>query len=190
MNSRLEDEYFSIARNDLRKKISGLLTQTITSQIWKKNFMDSLSKHPNLSLGMLDYAIYHCDACNTSRKSTVSASASNGPYNSIGFEPETEGDSDSDSEPEKDKSVFVLGRFCAERARLFHEFTHWEHSLFRSLEAEVRNHSGFDIKDGDAVMEKLVEKKVIEHEFQNLKRMIKRAQNLDGGRQALPIDYD
>jgi len=62
-----------------------------------------------------------------------------------------------------DRREFFLGRFCAARARLHHSFIHWEYSLFRSLEQEVARLSSD--KDGDAVMERLVKKGVIEQEF-------------------------
>jgi len=45
-------------------------------------------------------------------------------------------------------------------------------------------------KDGDTVMERLVDNRIIEQEFQTLKRMIRRAQNLDSGRQGAGVDID
>jgi hypothetical protein len=83
--------------------------------------MNSLSKYPKLSLSRLEFTIPHCDACNTSRKSTVQAMVSEAPYRSMGFEPE-----DDESSDEDERKDFVLGRFCAERARLYHAASHWE----------------------------------------------------------------
>jgi hypothetical protein len=144
--------------------------------------MRSLSKHPNLTLGILEFTIHHCDACNSSRNSTVYATMSDGPYRKMGFEPDS--DEDSGTESGDERKEFVLGRFCAERARLFHAFSHWEvsgtkvhnlrgfslafkYSLFRSLESEICDFLGPDSKDGDIVMENLVDKNVIEQEFRS-----------------------
>jgi len=182
MSRRLEDEYFSIARDAMEKKMSSILTQMVTSQIWKKPFLKSLDKYPDLSLEMLEEAVYHCAACNTTRPSTVHAILSGTPYRKVGYEPASDSDSDEDSEEEEEavRREFCLGRFCAARARLHHSFTHWEHTLFRSLEPEVDRFSGHT-KDGDVVMERLVEKGAIEQEFMTIKRLIRRAQNSEAG---------
>lgn len=185
MSSRLEepDEYFSMARDALDKKMSAILTQSVTSQIWKEPFLKALAKHPNLNLDRLEEVVYHCAACNSSRPSTVYAIASGPPYNKIGYEPSnsTEAENsedDEESDEGDDRREFFLGRFCAARARLHHSFIHWEYSLFRSLEQEAACFSS--AKDGDAVMERLVKKGVIEQEFMTIKRLIRRAQNSEG----------
>jgi hypothetical protein len=108
--------------------MSGLLTQTITSQIWKSSFTKPLSEYPILTLSLLEYGIYHCDACNSSRKSTVHAVVSDPPYQEMGFEAVVNDESscDSDDRSEAEEKDFILGRFCAARARVFHKFSHWE----------------------------------------------------------------
>lgn len=117
------DEYFSLARDDLRKKISGILTQSITSQIWKKDFMDSLRKYPDLSRQSLEEVVYFCHACNSTRPATVYATVHGDPYKEMGFEPQSD---ESDDEDAPDLKECTLGRFCAYRGRLFHTFIHWE----------------------------------------------------------------
>jgi hypothetical protein len=120
-----------MAKEDLAKKMSAILTQTVTSQVWKKPFLKALGKYPDLILDGLEEAIYFCDACNSSRKSTVYAILSGKPYEKIGFEPlDDDTDvSEEESDEEDEQTQFTLGRFCAARAKLHHSFSHWEVSI-------------------------------------------------------------
>jgi hypothetical protein len=131
-NNRATDEYFQTARDALHKKMSGLLDQTITSQVWPKEFRAPLSKYPVAAVEVMAYATHGCDACQLPRRvSTLKMNLSGQPYNLIGFEP-LPVDLRRDS---KDRTEFDLGRFCSRRAEAFHRFSHWEvRKRFKSSE--------------------------------------------------------
>lgn len=123
--------------------------------MWKDPFKRPLLEHPDLSLNDLDFTLQGCDACHMGgRKSSKSAFVSGNRYNPVTYEvrmwlcyvmngkiegtPQPILDSESsssNSENEDDGSdregrvrsyEFNLGRFCAERTRVFHKFNHWE----------------------------------------------------------------
>ncbi|KIY72149.1 hypothetical protein CYLTODRAFT_450081 [Cylindrobasidium torrendii FP15055 ss-10] len=104
----------------------------------------------------------------------------------------------SKKQPEYLRSVH-LGRFCAKRTRVFHDLSHWEWNLFKNVENEIddlhdakRKGKAFvrvayangrqppkDLSDADAIMEWLDERKMVDREWQKLKKLMESATQLD-----------
>ncbi|KAF8350684.1 hypothetical protein F5887DRAFT_940450 [Amanita rubescens] len=141
MSKQMKDEeYFSIPLNILRRKILGLRDSLVASSIWRLEFKKSLERYPEFSLTELDYAVPGCDACHLGgRRSTRIGRLGGIPYDKYGFESIIKS-RDSDSEDESDRETVIeysLGRFCGKRTRVYHELTHWEHTLFKCILQEV-----------------------------------------------------
>ncbi|EIW85164.1 hypothetical protein CONPUDRAFT_117751 [Coniophora puteana RWD-64-598 SS2] len=192
------NEYFSVPLQVTRRKLSGLRDSLVTSSVWKPEFKQPLETYPGFEKLQLHYVVPGCDACQLGgRKSTLLGRVTGLAYNKLDFEPESSSDSDSDSESESEvKKEFNLGRFCAARTEVFHDFNHWEHRLYQALLFEVDNLRntglGFvkvafaggvrppeDVQDGDAVMEWLDQRNVIDIQWQLVRGMMDRARNLE-----------
>lgn len=126
----------------------------VASSVWSPEFRKTLEKYPELALIRMNDSFPGCHACRLGgRSSTILALLSGAPYDECDFEvifdflPITETcvivhqdltDEESDSSeshtsaeesnrgsPARPKE-FHLGRFCAARTRVYHEFNHWE----------------------------------------------------------------
>lgn len=125
----------------------------VTSSVWKPDFKKTLETYPEFETVFLDFAVPECDACHLGgRMSTITGRVSGKPYDRLTFEvslnlvfrcppllksnhvqplddessEEEEDDEDEDEDESRPKKEFNLGRFCARRTRVFHNFTHWE----------------------------------------------------------------
>ncbi|EPQ58262.1 hypothetical protein GLOTRDRAFT_72496 [Gloeophyllum trabeum ATCC 11539] len=204
MQKALADvEYFSAPLHIARRKLTGMRDSLVASSVWRPEFKGPLEKYPNFELVSLEFAVPACDACHLGgRMSTYLGRVSGQPYDRLGFEPLTDSDSDDseDEEESKDQKEFHLGRFCARRTKVFHEFSHWEYSTYQSLLREVeelrasKGKRGFirvafsgaggvkppeDLDDADQIMEWLDQRQVIEMEWWKVKDMMARARNLE-----------
>jgi hypothetical protein len=92
---------------------------------------------------------------------------------------------------------YDLGRFCATRAAIFHQFSHWEYKVFHSLKEELcvlhkRSKKGYvtirrengtrppeDLADADGLVDWLEDRGVIENEYKQVKDMIAQAHKLE-----------
>ncbi|TFK42557.1 hypothetical protein BDQ12DRAFT_732201 [Crucibulum laeve] len=202
------EEYFSVPLQVTRRKISGLRDSLVASSVWRPEYKLALQKHPEFELAPLDFAIPFCDACHLGgRMSTLVGRVSGSPYDSIGFEDQKDSsDSEGDSDDKEEvKTEFHLGRFCARRTRVYHEFLHWEaspfdhYALFKTILREVdeiRSHKGTkkgftrvayaggkqppeDLTDADGICDWLDERSIIESEWQKIKGMMESARNLE-----------
>ncbi|KAI6099879.1 hypothetical protein EDD16DRAFT_1657460 [Pisolithus croceorrhizus] len=105
----------------------------------------------------------------------------------------------------RNEKEFHLGRFCATRTRVYHEFNHWEYWLYRSLQrrisAVVDNDSDFvevayvggalppdDPEDADKFMEWLDQRGIIDMEWQKVRKMMESAINLEASSRRGEID--
>ncbi|RDB21388.1 Uncharacterized protein C17H9.06c [Hypsizygus marmoreus] len=208
-----KEEYFSVPLQTARRKISGLRDSLVASSVWRPDFKKPLETYPEFDLIPLDFAVPACDACHLGgRISTLIGRLSGLPYEKWGFEIKerhhsdsddtSDGDSESsesdDSEKEPKVVEFHLGRFCAKRTRVYHEFTHWEYSLFKCIRDEVdelhasKQSGGFfriayaggkkppdDLDDADGICEWLDERKVIDMEWKKIQDMMESARHLD-----------
>ncbi|KAG6850999.1 hypothetical protein H0H93_004486 [Arthromyces matolae] len=143
--------------------------------------------------------------------STLIGRLSGTAYDPLGFEfklekARSEGSDDEDEDEEYDKGSqddkaaveFHLGRFCARRTRVYHEFTHWEYALFKIIRDEVdelhenRQSHGFfriaysggieppeDLDDADGICDWLDQRKVIDREWTKIKDMMESARHLE-----------
>ncbi|TFY77907.1 hypothetical protein EWM64_g6105 [Hericium alpestre] len=145
-----ENEYFAIPLQTARSKLSGMRDSLITSSVWRPDFKKPLETYPELNLTRLGFAVPHCDACHLGgRLSTIVGRLDGKPYDKFSFRPKEEEsdfeDSDSDNSDEnalrhlKKPKEFNLGRFCAARTRAFHQFSHWEWSLYQTLSEEIES---------------------------------------------------
>ncbi|EGO21468.1 hypothetical protein SERLADRAFT_440729 [Serpula lacrymans var. lacrymans S7.9] len=213
------EEYFSVPLQMTRRKLSGLRDSLVTSSVWRPGFKKPLETHPEFELTRLEFTIPRCDACHLGgRVSTLLGRVSGKPYNKFDFEPTELDSSSSDSsiddeesnEEEEDKQMFHLGRFCAARTRVFHEFNHWEYRLYKLLLQEIdevraqrEGSRAFvkvafaggkqppkNLKDADAVMDWLDQRGVVEMGWQMMRKMMESAQKLDSAAKKGGIDLD
>ncbi|TFK55040.1 hypothetical protein OE88DRAFT_1805440 [Heliocybe sulcata] len=206
METALKDEeYFRVPLHIARRKLTGMRDSLVASSVWRPDFKGPLEKYPNLEVVALEVTIPHCDACHLgSRVSTLLGRVSGEPYDKLGFEATFDSDSDSgESDDDEDPSSkvhreFNLGRFCARRTRVFHEFSHWEYATYQTLLCEIdelratNGKRGFirvafaggvqapeDLDDADGVMEWLDQRGIVEMEWRRVKDMMARARNLE-----------
>ncbi|KAF8654110.1 hypothetical protein AX16_003643 [Volvariella volvacea WC 439] len=199
-----EEEYFSVPLQITRRKLSGIRDSQVASSVWRPEFKRPLETYPELDITELHYAIPQCDACHLGgRLSTRMGHLHGQPYDRLGFEAvdsdsDSDSDSDTDSKSKVEQPEFHLGRFCARRTRVFHEFSHWEYALFKVIQQEVDdlhtreqgkglfliNYAGNrpppkDLTDADAIYEWLDGRRITDMEWQRIKDMMQRAENLD-----------
>lgn len=187
-----DEEYFSVPLQVLRRKILGLRDSLVASSVWRPDFKKALEKFPNLDIVPLEFSVPYCDACHLGRRtSTLLGRLSGNPCERSGF-------NDKDDTESEETLEFHLGRFCAKRTRIFHEFSHWENALFlcvcREIE-ELRGASqtrGFyrvaymggkqppdDLGDADGICEWLDERQLIEIEWEKIKTLMESARHLE-----------
>lgn len=205
MKKMLEtQEYFSVPLQVARRKLSGMKDSLVTSSVWKPQFKKPLERYPKFELVRMKFSAPQCDACNLGgRISTLSGRVSGRPYDKYDFASESEDElsssSDIDSDDVSHKSSgkqFYLGRFCAARTQVFHEFSHWEyhlyHSLLREIDEVLDDNRGFvriafaggieppkDMRDADRVMDWLDQRGLIECEWQRVRGLMDSARNLE-----------
>lgn len=86
ITSFIDEEYFAVPLQVVRRKLDGLRDSAVTSSVWKSDFKHPLETRPDLEVFMLDFAVPECDACNlASRISTRSARISGIPYDRLTF---------------------------------------------------------------------------------------------------------
>ncbi|KAF8447936.1 hypothetical protein L210DRAFT_3391177 [Boletus edulis BED1] len=197
-----EEEYLSVPLQVTRRKLSGI-RDSVASSVWRSDFKKALETHPEFTLVRLAFAEPQCDACHLGgRLSTLLGRLSGKPYDEYDFEdvsdeePSESSEEDEDSDVGDVKQMFHLGRFCAARTQVYHQFSHWEHSLYKSLEREivmaqddthrfVKVAYGIkpprDLHNADKVMEWLDERRIIDMEWQKVRKMMDSARNLEKG---------
>ncbi|OAX44684.1 hypothetical protein K503DRAFT_764872 [Rhizopogon vinicolor AM-OR11-026] len=205
MEKMLEaEEYFSVPLQVMRRKLSGMKDSLVTSSVWKPEFKKPLERHPEFQLVRMEFSVPQCDACHLGgRVSTLLGRVSGKPYNKYDFESESEDESsrssgtDDDADDEESSvKEFHLGRFCAARTQVFHEFSHWEHRLYKSLLREIDDvlddNRGFvriafaggakppkDMRDADKVMDWLDQRGLVDLGWQKIRQMMDSARNLE-----------
>ncbi|KAF5391248.1 hypothetical protein D9757_001860 [Collybiopsis confluens] len=182
------EEYFSVPLIAARRKITGLRDSLVASSVWRPDYKGSLEKYPEFDLTQLDFGV------------------PGQPYDRLGYE---DLDDDQDSGDEDEESVnqnssrpeYHLGRFCARRTRVYHDLTHWEHMLFKTIRDEVddlhiseqeKGAGRFvrvawvgglkppkDLHDADGICDWLDQRKIIEQEWEKLKGLMERARTLE-----------
>ncbi|RXW20760.1 hypothetical protein EST38_g5103 [Candolleomyces aberdarensis] len=200
-----EEEYFSVPLAVTRRKLDGLRDSLVASSVWRPQFKKALETYPEFTLNSLDFAVPECDACHLGRRiSTMCGSLSGKPYDRMGFrrlKKKRGSDSDSEEEEEALKKEFNLGRFCARRTQVYHEFCHWEYDLFSAIDKEIeelrsmeKNKRGKkfyrvayaggtkppeDLTDADGLCEWLDERQIIDFEWKKVKAMMESARHLE-----------
>ncbi|KAH0830589.1 hypothetical protein J3R83DRAFT_2044 [Lanmaoa asiatica] len=203
-----EEEYLSVPLQVTRRKLSGMRDSLVASSVWRSDFKKVLETYPKFTLVRLDFAIPQCDACHLGgRLSTLLGRLIGKPYDEYDFEGVSDDESDRNSEEDGDSDVdekrgvreeFHLGRFCAARTQVYHQFSHWEYSLYKSLQREIMEAQDEtrqfvkvayiggikpprDLHDADRVMEWLDERGIIDMEWQKVRQMMDSARNLERG---------
>ncbi|KAI6109012.1 hypothetical protein EV401DRAFT_1998574 [Pisolithus croceorrhizus] len=194
------EQYFSLPLQVTRRKLLGMRDSLVVSSVWGPDFKKTLEKYPEFTLLRMDFSLPVCDACRLGgRVSTLLGRASGTPYDPCDFEDLT------DDEEDTNEKEFHLGRFCATRTRVYHEFNHWEYWLYRSLQrrisAVVDNDSDFvevayvggalppdDPEDADKFMEWLDQRGIIDMEWQKVRKMMESAINLEASSRRGEID--
>ncbi|KAJ7774576.1 hypothetical protein DFH07DRAFT_800109 [Mycena maculata] len=198
MEKTLEtDEYFSMAFNGARRRISSLRVTLVASSRWEPDFIARLEKYPEFQMKDSS-STPACDVCNVkSRRGCKIAELSGFPYESAGFEEK--------KNKKRGKLEFKLGRFCAERVRIYHQIAHWENEVFKTIIEEVNQlherkmASGIiddrdkfvpakylggkeppeDLGDADAINQWLVDRSIVDMEWDKIKLMMDDARNCE-----------
>lgn len=146
---RTTDEYFRLSLTALDRKLGSLRDSLVRSSVWKGPFTKALNTYPELELFDMDFVVPGCDACNMGgRASKIRARVSGRPYDFRSLQvrsflstmsrrlsqkiqtkglPNDDSDDDQDEGDEgEDPREFNLGRFCAARGRVYHDYCHWE----------------------------------------------------------------
>ncbi|KAK7446377.1 hypothetical protein VKT23_004229 [Stygiomarasmius scandens] len=202
VNTLKKETYFSLPLSVTRRKLSGLRDSLVASSVWHPKFKKTLERYPELDIVELSFAVPGCDACHLgSRTSTLCGRLLGHAYDRLGFEEVSEDESESDNQ-DRDSAVvteYSLGRFCARRVRVYHDLSHWEYNLFKTISDEMDElhmaadgDAGFvrvayargmkppeDLQDADAICEWLDERKVIEVEWGRLKDIMERSRGLE-----------
>ncbi|KAJ7449839.1 hypothetical protein FB451DRAFT_1102149 [Mycena latifolia] len=187
------EEYFSVPLKVARRKISSLRGFLVASSRWEPDFIALLERYPEFELKDLVNVTPACDACRISaRRGCKEGKLFGYPYNPMGF-----------MEPKHRKPKILtlnLGRFCAERTEVFHQFTHWEFKLFSSISQEVdqlhevAQAAGYvndrdkfvpvkrvhDMQDADGITDWFVKRNLVDLEWAKIELMMERAQKLEG----------
>ncbi|KAJ7172442.1 hypothetical protein C8R46DRAFT_1348859 [Mycena filopes] len=199
MKDKLEnDDYFSIAFNAARRRISGL-RGSLASERWQPSFKRELEKYPKLVVEDLPSRSFApiCDACRINGRQGCRIGTLRGtPYKPMGFR---------DTDVGAPEISIYLGRFCSERVEVYHQLSHWEYELFQIVSAEVdqlreaeqaagifddrgkfvpvkhidRKEPPKDVNDADAIFEWLRARSVLDVEWAKLKELVKTAENVD-----------
>ncbi|KAJ4469396.1 hypothetical protein C8J55DRAFT_523838 [Lentinula edodes] len=183
MEMQMKNEvYFSVPLLAARRKITGLRDSLVASSVWKPEFKGPLERYPELDLVQLEFSMPGCDACNLgARMSTLNGRLLGEPYDRLGFE-DLDLSDESSSEGEY-RTDFHLGRFCARRTRVYHDLSHWEYMLFKTINEEVDDLHGLqppkDLQDADGICDWLDQRKVVEMEWEKLKGYMERARGLE-----------
>ncbi|KAG9038421.1 hypothetical protein FRB95_001278 [Tulasnella sp. JGI-2019a] len=124
-------EYFALSFNALDRKLGAIRDSLVRSSVWKEPFTKALNTFPEFEVSDLDSVVPQCDACHLGgRLSTFSGRVSGSPYSKVSFQSEELDEDDGDNEDSEGEDrhhrEFYLGRFCAQRARVYHSFTHWQ----------------------------------------------------------------
>jgi len=192
LEQQTQDEYFAVPLQMIRRKVSALRDSLVSSSVWRPEFKKALEDYPDFGLTALDFTVPSCDACRMGgRMSSLVGRVGGSLYNIDGFEPRV-------SKRKTSNKEFHLGRFCARRGRVFHQFSHWEHTLFQSIVREIDElrHSsskhGFhriaypgstdppkDLQDADGLCDWLDGLKLIETEWHKMKEMMDSARHLE-----------
>ncbi|KIY43443.1 hypothetical protein FISHEDRAFT_53228 [Fistulina hepatica ATCC 64428] len=184
------EEYFYVPLEVFRRKLSGLRDSLVASSVWRADFKRKLDTYPEFETVALDFSMPGCHACHLGgRMSTILGRLGGKPYDRLGFQVNLRNDDSSEKETE-----FNLGRFCAQRTRVYHQFTHWEYALFQSISGDIDEarrgsfvHVAFlggrepprDPNDADGFCDWFDEGKVIAMEWRRLREMMDSAQRLE-----------
>ncbi|KAF6765226.1 hypothetical protein DFP72DRAFT_870470, partial [Ephemerocybe angulata] len=185
-----EEEYFYVPLSITRRKLAGLRDSLVASSVWRPQFKKALERFPQFSLTSLAFTVPECDACHLGRRvSTLCGRLDGEPYDRVGFQllKGEDESSDTDSDEKSLKKEFNLGRFCGRRTHVYHQFSHWEYGLFKSIDSELEGLRAMqtkkkgkkqfyrvayaggkqppeDLTDADELVEWMDERKIIERE--------------------------
>ncbi|KAH8833605.1 hypothetical protein DL96DRAFT_1810022 [Flagelloscypha sp. PMI_526] len=102
----------------------------------------------------------------------------------------------------ENRAEFKLGRFCARRAAVFHQFCHWEYDLFQAILEkvdEIRERpsskkaamkKGPSIDSPDSIVQHFDDRKFIDRQWRLLRAMMDEAHNLDAASKRGERDRD
>lgn len=150
-------EYFQNGLYQLRRKLTSI-RDSFASSLWGREFRRQLEMFPECEIMTIEQENY-CDACRRGAAISTRQMRLLGNRYDEGYEvrvtelvraldlmdfplrqPLEEVSSNTDSEwRNKAHVVLNLGQHCARRVELFHRYSHWEWSLFRTIEEIVES---------------------------------------------------
>nr|XP_018266770.1 uncharacterized protein I303_00746 [Kwoniella dejecticola CBS 10117]OBR88928.1 hypothetical protein I303_00746 [Kwoniella dejecticola CBS 10117] len=143
--------YFKPQLTQFRNRMDSYRDLRVASQIWRLHFKKALKKYPIFDVEELLDAEPGCDACHMGgRMSRFRVNLEGDQYNPETHQPldsssEESESSDSDSsgsEAKKRKKLpksLLMGRFCKQRAELYHQMAHWEDTLYHRIRRYYRD---------------------------------------------------
>ncbi|WVW81885.1 hypothetical protein I302_103884 [Kwoniella bestiolae CBS 10118] len=144
--------YFKPQLHHFRDRMTGYRQLRVRSQIWRYNFVKALEKYPIFDVEELLHTEPGCDACHMGgRMSRFRISLEGEQYDKETHQPLDSSSEDSeDSEISSDSEAgermskklprsLLMGRFCKQRAEVFHQMTHWEDELYHRIRGYYRD---------------------------------------------------
>nr|GAT53193.1 predicted protein [Mycena chlorophos] len=135
MEKLLEDEYFLVPLERLRRRMKGLVV-ILKSTRWSIPFTNRLERHPDLvvqevSTNAASKICIVCHKTQTGNNNGHRAVLSGFPYDQVGYQelPLKPGD--------MKERTYDMGFFCAKRVYAFHRVFHWERNLFVEVRKEI-----------------------------------------------------
>ncbi|CAK9779548.1 hypothetical protein CC85DRAFT_304085 [Cutaneotrichosporon oleaginosum] len=146
-------EYYGRSLRNVREQMSGVKS-SITSVLWRPEFLKALKKYPQWKQARLDKEEDHCEACNRSKQACQHEAWLRGsPYHPEKHEDEfdreraelaeaqrrrrrkykKQGRDMSSSDSDDPREIGALGATCLQRTSLWHELHHWEHRLYHDI---------------------------------------------------------
>ncbi|WRT63764.1 uncharacterized protein IL334_000689 [Kwoniella shivajii] len=142
---RESQEYFVPQLRQFRDRMVGYRQLRVRSQIWRTNFVKAMEKYPIFDVEELMNAEPGCDACHMGGRMSRFRVNLEGeqydqethqPLDSSDEEDEPEDSDDSEASERKRRKLprsLLMGRFCRQRAQVYHDMVHWEDELYHRI---------------------------------------------------------
>lgn len=119
------------------------LESLVSRSRWKEQFKERVESYSNLSIHSKSPEDCGCQACGLHRHCKFSVHLSGKLYNTRTME--------TDDFMSHDKQVYIVGRICAERTRIYHKLKHFKFKLYQDLCAIAKTEEVGDEQVKDTV---------------------------------------
>ncbi|KAL1782482.1 coiled-coil domain-containing protein 82 isoform X1 [Sigmodon hispidus] len=121
------------------------LESLVSRSRWKEQYKERVESYSNLSIHLKNPEDCSCQACGLHRHCKYSVHLSGKLYNTKTME--------TDDFMSRDKQVFIVGRICADRTRIYHKLKHFKFKLYQDCCSIAKTE-----EDGDEQVKETVER--------------------------------